>query len=64
MKGESSMMQPLAPLYLVCVDCHEEFVFPVSAQEYFIEKGYQHHPKRCKSCHNRHQRGEVSSNGR
>ncbi len=57
-QGESSMVQPLTPLYLTCVDCNEEFVFPVSAQEYFIEQGYQHHPKRCKSCHNTHKRGD------
>jgi hypothetical protein len=63
MNRESSMMQPLVPLYLVCVDCGEEFVFPVSAQEYFIEQGYQHHPKRCKSCHNHHKRGDSNGNG-
>ncbi|MDO8574330.1 MAG: zinc-ribbon domain containing protein [bacterium] len=60
----SVMAVPLSPLYLICVDCDEEFVFPVSAQEYFIEQGYQHHPKRCKSCHNRHKRGDRSENGR
>ena len=38
---------------LVCVDCGEEFVFPVSAQEYFEEQGYNQSPKRCKSCHSK-----------
>ena len=39
------------PQILICVDCGEEFVFPVSAQEYFEERGYANNPKRCKSCH-------------
>jgi hypothetical protein len=60
MKGES-MMQKREPLYLVCIDCGQEFVFPVSAQEYFEEKGYVHHPKRCKSCHNHHKRGDQDT---
>ncbi|HUU47112.1 MAG TPA: zinc-ribbon domain containing protein [Acidobacteriota bacterium] len=42
---------------LVCVDCGEEFVFPVSAQEYFAEQGYNQSPKRCKSCHSKLKRG-------
>lgn len=62
MKGESSMMQPRQAMVIVCVDCGEEFVFPVSAQEYFEEKGYQHQPKRCKHCHGLHKRGDGDTN--
>ena len=36
---------------LICVDCNEEFVFTVSAQEYFAQKGFADDPKRCKSCY-------------
>ncbi len=36
---------------LICVDCQEEFVFTVSAQEYFAERGFMEDPKRCKSCY-------------
>jgi hypothetical protein len=36
---------------LLCVDCSEEFVFTVSAQEYFAQKGFNEDPKRCKSCY-------------
>lgn len=36
---------------LLCVDCSEEFVFTVSAQEYFAQKGFLEDPKRCKSCY-------------
>jgi hypothetical protein len=41
---------------LICVDCGEEFVFPVSAQEYFEEQGFHQSPKRCKNCHGKHKR--------
>lgn len=37
-------------LILLCVDCHEEFIFPRSAQEYFQERGYKENPRRCKHC--------------
>ena len=36
---------------LICIDCREEFVFTVSAQQYFAERGYSEDPKRCKSCY-------------
>ena len=36
---------------LICVKCREEFVFTVSAQEYFAQRGYTEDPKRCKSCY-------------
>jgi hypothetical protein len=36
---------------LICVDCNEEFVFTINAQEYFAQKGFHEDPKRCKSCY-------------
>ena len=39
---------------LVCVSCGEEFVFPVSAQEYYHSLGYEGKPKRCKACYRKH----------
>ena len=41
---------------LTCVECGEEFVFTVSAQEYFLEKGFLQSPKRCKACHAKYKR--------
>ncbi len=41
---------------LICVECGEEFVFTVGAQEYFQEKGYHQSPKRCKACHSKYKR--------
>lgn len=43
--------RPLDDKILICVDCNEEFVFTVSAQEYFLERGITEEPKRCKSCY-------------
>jgi hypothetical protein len=45
--------EPLKDKVLICADCNEEFVFTVSAQEYFLEKGFTEEPKRCKSCYTR-----------
>ena len=36
---------------LICRDCGEEFVFTVSAQQYFAERGFAEEPKRCKACY-------------
>ena len=38
---------------LICKECGEEFVFPISAQEYFESRGFIHSPQRCKTCHSK-----------
>ena len=35
---------------LVCADCKEEFVFTNEAHCYFLKRGFETPPKRCKSC--------------
>ncbi len=35
---------------LVCRDCHNEFVFSASEQEFFAQKGFQNEPTRCPAC--------------
>ncbi|MDD3048415.1 MAG: zinc-ribbon domain-containing protein [Bacilli bacterium] len=35
---------------MTCVDCGETFVFTVSEQEFYKEKGFANEPKRCKTC--------------
>jgi DNA-directed RNA polymerase subunit RPC12/RpoP len=50
------MVSGLEPKILVCVECGQEFVFTINAQEYFAEKGYTEEPKRCKHCHMQHKR--------
>lgn len=50
------MVSSNEPKILVCVECGEEFVFTVNAQDYFAEKGYTEDPKRCKHCYMQHKR--------
>ncbi len=50
------MASNLQPKILICVECGEEFVFTVNAQEYFAERGYSEDPKRCKHCYVNHKR--------
>lgn len=33
-----------------CRDCGKPFVFSVSEQQFYKEKGFQHEPVRCKNC--------------
>lgn len=35
---------------LVCKDCGQEFIFSVSEQEFFAEKGFTNDPMRCLDC--------------
>lgn len=35
---------------LICKDCGQEFVFSVSEQEFFAEKGFVNEPTRCLEC--------------
>jgi hypothetical protein len=44
------------PKILICVECGQEFVFTINAQEYFAERGYTEDPKRCKHCYMKHKR--------
>lgn len=47
---------------LTCKDCGKEFVFSVSEQEFYAEKGFENEPGRCPECRaarkqNRNNRG-------
>ena len=44
---------------LVCKDCGANFVFTVSEQEFFNEKGFTNEPGRCSDC--RRQRKDRNS---
>ena len=35
---------------LTCCECHNEFVFTASEQEFYEEKGFTNEPRRCPSC--------------
>lgn len=46
---------------LVCKECGAEFVFSVSEQEFFAEKGFTNEPGRCSDC--RRARKDRNSGG-
>jgi hypothetical protein len=56
------MASSFEPKILTCVECGQEFVFTVSAQEYFAERGYNEDPKRCKHCYVQHKREKRNNN--
>ena len=35
---------------LVCKDCGAEFAFTAGEQEFYVEKGFQNEPTRCRDC--------------
>ncbi len=36
--------------YITCRDCGSEFLFSVSEQEFYAEKGFENEPARCPAC--------------
>lgn len=51
---------------LTCRDCAREFVFTVSEQEFFAQKGFMNDPSRCPECRaaRKAQNSGSSSHGR
>ena len=43
-------MSELEDKTLVCKDCGNKFIFTCGEQKFFIDKGLQNIPKRCKIC--------------
>ena len=38
---------------LVCVECHQTFIWTAGEQLFFADKNFKNEPKRCKDCKNR-----------
>ena len=38
---------------LVCVDCHQSFVWTAGEQLFYHDKNFKNEPKRCKECKGR-----------
>jgi len=54
---------------LICKDCGQEFIFSVSEQEFFAEKGFSNEPSRCLDCRaarrrNNRESGQGGGGGR
>ncbi|MDD4351254.1 MAG: zinc-ribbon domain-containing protein [Clostridia bacterium] len=43
---------------IICVDCGKEFLFTVSEQEFYAEKGFENDPKRCIDCRKAYKRNK------
>lgn len=50
---------------ITCKDCGAEFIFSVSEQEFYAEKGFQNEPARCPECRaaRKQQRGGMRNSG-
>jgi CxxC-x17-CxxC domain-containing protein len=35
---------------IICIDCHQQFIFSAEDQQYHAEKGFANEPKRCPKC--------------
>lgn len=47
---------------ITCSDCGEEFLFTAGERQFYVERGFEHPPKRCKPC--RAQRKQQSTRSR
>ena len=48
---------------ITCKDCGAEFVFSVSEQEFYAEKGFTNEPGRCPSCRAARKQQSRGGNG-
>lgn len=47
---------------LVCKDCGVDFTFTAGEQEFYVEKGFENEPTRCKECRDK-KKAEKRNNG-
>jgi CxxC-x17-CxxC domain-containing protein len=40
----------LEDINIVCIDCGKEFIWTAGEQKFYLDKGLQNPPKRCKDC--------------
>ncbi|MFA7253371.1 MAG: zinc-ribbon domain containing protein [Patescibacteria group bacterium] len=43
-------IEDLEDKFLVCKDCGDKFIWTAGEQKFFVERGLQNMPKRCKIC--------------
>ena len=49
---------------LVCKDCSNQFIFTVRDQEFYIEKGFENEPQRCRDCRTQRKNSRSSASRR
>jgi CxxC-x17-CxxC domain-containing protein len=46
---------------MVCVECHQPFVWTAGEQAFYAEKNFTNPPKRCKDCKAKHEQARGQS---
>ncbi len=49
---------------LVCKDCSNDFIFSVRDQEFYVEKGFENEPQRCRDCRTQRKNARASSSSK
>jgi len=50
---------------LVCIECHQPFVWTAGEQQFYAERNFRNEPKRCKTCKaNRNSRSQPAARER
>jgi len=44
---------------LVCVECHQTFIWTAGEQLFFADKNFKNEPKRCKDCKSKRNRKKI-----
>ncbi len=47
---------------IVCKDCGNQFTFTVGEQEFYIQKGFENEPVRCKDCRSKRKVNKNNGN--
>ncbi|MBI3038214.1 zinc-ribbon domain containing protein [bacterium] len=48
---------------ITCADCGKSFVFTVSEQQFYKERGFENEPRRCKNCRDSRRSGRGGNRG-
>ena len=48
---------------ITCKDCERPFVFTVRDQQFYLEKGFQNEPQRCRECRQSRKGGSGGASG-
>ncbi|MGD9678349.1 MAG: zinc-ribbon domain-containing protein [Vulcanibacillus sp.] len=47
---------------IVCKDCGNQFTFSAGEQEFFLQKGFENKPVRCKECRTKRKANNIHNN--
>ncbi len=47
---------------IICSDCGDDFIFTAGERQFYIDRGFEYPPKRCKSCRAQRKQQQASRN--